>query len=76
MSSSNYHCFQSSRGHHLLYVDGSRVYDIDEDLRLALENGDIPEEIRDLSVGKAYITQQSIEPPRGTFSVAERIAGL
>ena len=57
-----FHAFKSVDGHHLLAVDGSRIYDIDARTHAALDAGD-DSALAELSCGPAYVDEQPLEPP-------------
>ncbi len=57
-----FHAFESEIGHHLLAVDGSRIYDIDAEVSAGLEAGD-DGALADLLTGQPYVDDQPLEPP-------------
>ena len=58
-----FHAFESADGHHLLAVDGSRIFDVDAQTYAAVDAGD-DSMLAELYTGRAYIDEQPLEPPR------------
>lgn len=55
------HAFQSPAGLHVLFVDGSRIYDVDEATYALCASGDVPEALAD-GERPPFVTEEPLRP--------------